>query len=507
VIAPIRAAFAAAALDLASAPPVPPRLGPITLRPHQQLAVARLRRALATHHGALLADAVGLGKTWTALAVARDTLPRDAGDRTPTPAPLVVAPAALRGMWRDAAATAGLPLAFCSTESLSTPSAPPLPTHPPFVVVDEAHHFRTPGTRRRARLAAACAHAPTLLLTATPVHNSARDLAALLALFLGERAHGLDAATLAYLVVRRRHADVRRTPARTGRPPHEAATTTTATPLEAHAAPPRIARPHWHRPLAAAAVRRALLALPPPLPGADGTAAPALATLTLVRLWASSDAALRAALRRRLARAAALAHALAGGRHPDRRTLAGWAAHDDALQLPLFLDGAEPPDAPALAAHVARYADALRATLATLDAAPPADPPRVAWLRAVRDEVGAVTHAPPGAVVAFTQFADTARAYFRALAPDGHVGLLTAAGGRIASGPLPRDALLARFARPIAGGAGAPPDIERVDLLVTTDCLSEGLDLRAASAVVHAGKIKDRPAIRRGMRDQSATNG
>ena len=35
------------------------------------------------------------------------------------------------------------------------------------------------------------------------------DLAALLALFLGDHAHTLDAATLAHLVVRRRHADLR----------------------------------------------------------------------------------------------------------------------------------------------------------------------------------------------------------------------------------------------------------------------------------------------------------
>lgn len=365
-------------------------------------------------------------------------------------------------MWLDRAATARIHPAFHSTESLSAPSAPAFPTHPDLVVVDEAHHFRTPITRRRTRLAALCRHARVLLLTATPVHNVTEDLTALLALFLGERAATLDPATLAHLVVQRRHTHVRILDA------------------PAHAAPqlPAVAPTVWHALPAAPAVRHALLTLPPPVPPADGGHAPALATLTLVRLWVSSDTALRAALRRQLTRAAALSHALAAGYHPDRRTLTAWAAHDDALQLPLFLDGSAPPDAAALARHVDAYTAALRHTLATLDTAPSADPARIAWLTAIR------ARHPGARVVAFTQFADTARAVFRALAPAGHAGLLTAAGGRIASGPLAREALLARFA-PRATHAPDPPAIQRVDCLVTTDCLSEGLDLRDASVVVH----------------------
>ena len=38
-------------------------LGDITLLPHQREAVARIHTAIRTHHGALLADDVGLGKT------------------------------------------------------------------------------------------------------------------------------------------------------------------------------------------------------------------------------------------------------------------------------------------------------------------------------------------------------------------------------------------------------------------------------------------------------------
>lgn len=451
--ATIRAALAAAAFDLAAGAPLGASpLGAITLHPHQQTATARLRRALYTHGGALLADAVGLGKTWVALALLREAH-----------TPIVIAPAALCRMWRDRAAIARVPLALHSTESFSAPSAPTLPAHPGLVVVDEAHHFRTPTTRRHTRLATLCAHAPVLLLSATPVHNTTRDLTALLALFLGERATTLDPATLAHLIVRRRHTDLR-------------VPGTCAPRATSHL--PAIAPTVWHTAPAAPAVWRALLALPPPIPPADGGHAPTLATLTLVRLLASSDAALRAALRRRLARAAALAHAAAAGHHLHRRTLSAWAAHDGALQLPFFLDGPTSSNAAALARHVETHAAALRHTLATLDAAPPTDPARIAWLRTVR------ARHPGARIVAFTQFADTARAVFRALTPDGHAALLTAAGGRIASGPLTREAILARFA-PRATGAPDPPTIERIDLLVATDCLSEGLDLRDASVIVH----------------------
>ncbi|MBP6775482.1 MAG: hypothetical protein KA154_21015, partial [Gemmatimonadaceae bacterium] len=46
-------------------------LGDITLLPHQQDAVDRIHHALHDLHVALLADDVGLGKTFVALAVAR----------------------------------------------------------------------------------------------------------------------------------------------------------------------------------------------------------------------------------------------------------------------------------------------------------------------------------------------------------------------------------------------------------------------------------------------------
>src|SRR5688500_6608126 len=74
-------------------PDAPITLGSITLRPHQRQAVRRARGALQEHGGTLIADDVGLGKTFIALALAAEAR-----------CPLVVGPAVLRAMWADACA-------------------------------------------------------------------------------------------------------------------------------------------------------------------------------------------------------------------------------------------------------------------------------------------------------------------------------------------------------------------------------------------------------------------
>ena len=47
----------------------PERIGSVTLRPAQQEAASRVRHMLARYRGCLLADDVGRGKTFVALAV------------------------------------------------------------------------------------------------------------------------------------------------------------------------------------------------------------------------------------------------------------------------------------------------------------------------------------------------------------------------------------------------------------------------------------------------------
>jgi len=174
------------------------RLGEIVLREHQREAAGRLRLAIDRYGGALLADEVGLGKTFTALAAARDAATL-----------LIVAPASLASMWRTALDRSHLRGDFVSLETLSHRDAVADRYH--FVIVDEAHHARNPLTRRYDRLAAITRDARVLLLSATPVHNAVRDLHALLALFLGARAQHLTRLDLASCIVRRRMALMRAT--------------------------------------------------------------------------------------------------------------------------------------------------------------------------------------------------------------------------------------------------------------------------------------------------------
>ncbi|MFL5575569.1 MAG: helicase-related protein [Gemmatimonadaceae bacterium] len=477
--ATVRAAIASGWLTYPSAHPHSPddadRLGALTLRPHQLDAVARLRAAIAEFGGALLADEVGLGKTYVALALARDARH-----------PAIVAPAALRDMWRHALAAAGLRASFLSIESLSHPrtrrGGAELRAAPDFVVVDEAHHARTPGTRRYRALASLAAHARLLLLSATPIHNRRADLTALLALFLGARARSLDDAALARLVVRRGHAAL--------------AGPLLASPPRSADRLPLVASPVWVPLPPHDALLDALLALPPPLPPSDGGDGGALLVRSLVRQWASSDAALANALRRRLARGAALAASLERGRYPTRGELAAWTTDGESVQLafaellaPSPSDSAPFPrrdrplhaeslHAESLLAAIRDHETAARALLARLRASDARDDSRAALLADL------CARHPGEKVVAFAAYAETVNALFRRLRGRLRVAALTARGATVAGGPLTRRDALARFA-PRGSGAPPPAIAERVDLLLATDLLSEGVNLQDASVVVH----------------------
>jgi SNF2 family DNA or RNA helicase len=145
------------------------------LTEYQQHAVERLRAALERRRGAILADAVGLGKTFVALAVIRTALAaRDCV--------LVVAPASLRAHWRKHLARLGEhDVAFSTHTALSNGQLPA--AEPNLIVIDEAHAFRNPRTRRYRSLQRLSRDAHVLLLTATPVNNSAEDLYHLIRIF------------------------------------------------------------------------------------------------------------------------------------------------------------------------------------------------------------------------------------------------------------------------------------------------------------------------------------
>lgn len=429
-----------------SPPPVEPELGSIRLRDDQCRIVARVSAAIARHRGCLLADDVGRGKTYVALAVAR------AWKR-----PLIVVPASLRATWSEAMRRAGCTHPVVTHEALSHGHHPAL--EPDGVIVDESHRFRNAATRRHAMLARIVARCPLLLLSATPVQNGTRDLAAQLALFLGSVAFRRDERLLARHVVR-------------------------GGDLGADGSLPHLAAPRWVRPdVDDGAVLRAILALPPPPRPADGGDAGALRAIGLVRAWASSRAALRAMLARRRRLAAAIEQSIEGGRLPSLRELCAWEGPDDgAVQLgfvPLLVE--RTADGEQLRLLARQIADERRASAALEAVMTRSDDPDLARCTALR----AIRQAHPDErLLAFAEHASTVRAYYSALRHDAGVGMLTAGDARIASGRLTRDELLARFA-PRAQGARTAAPRERVTLLLATDLLSEGVNLQDASVVVH----------------------
>ena len=426
------------------APEEQPTLGSITLRPHQRDAVARARVALESHGGALIADDVGLGKTFIALALA-----------TGARRPLVIGPAALRAMWTHACTRAGVRAEYRSYEALSRSPMPAAGYD--LVILDEAHHARTPRTARYRHLAQGLVGARLVLLTATPIHNTHRDLRALLALFLGAVAWTLGESELGAHVIRREQEDV-----------------AADAPLPSLAPPRSIALSEDE------ALLDAIIALPAPVPPRDGGDGGVLLSFTLARLWASSHFALRAALRRRLQRARAIEDALVCGRHPTRGELRAWAVGEDSTQLafPELVATPGESDVGDLLSAVREHAGALEALVRRMPVDSPHDRERAERIRDV-----ALRH-PGERIVAFTQFADTATALFRLLRHRVRSCQLDGRGAQVAGGRLSRREALARFA-PRASGAADPAPSERIDLLITTDLLSEGVNLQDASVVVH----------------------
>ena len=419
-------------------------VGEVTLYPHQQEAVAVIQSALRQHRGALLADPVGTGKTWSALGVARQYASL-----------LVVTPAALRSMWSAALQRSGRSARIVTCEALSR--SPPPDERFDLVIVDEAHHLRNPATRRYKALATVTRGAHVLLLSATPLHNRPEELRALCALFLGSGAATLEPELLSRVICRR----------------------VVATGLQL----PRVAGMRWIQIEDTNDVLQHILALPPPIPPIDGGTAAALGAWVLVRQWCSSDGALIAALGRRLVTGLAMAHRLSQGRIPTKRELAGWMVDAGAVQLTLALDADEPlPSAASLSSSLALHLEAVRSLRDTVRAEPRRDQQRENALREVLKD------AHGRRAVLFTHSVDTARSWFRRLAPHVRAACLDGQGGRVSSGRIMRDEIVRAF-RPDAARVGTASDRGcdplYIDVLIATDVLSEGVDLHDASLVVH----------------------
>lgn len=501
--------------------PDPPSEPTFVLADFQERAVHRIEALLRRRRGAILADSVGLGKTYVALAVIERALER--GERV-----IVTAPATLRRNWTaplrslrrryrldeahglDAAHPVlgdvdrdppprTPSLAWISHAKLSRDGGPGLgPAE--LVVVDEAHAFRSPMTRRYRALAALCRGARVLLITATPVNNSVWDLYFQLRLFAGDDefrdlgvpdlreatraaegsrsaapAPALLRAVTREIVVRRTRALVRGT-ART--------LPDGGTLRFPERAPPRPVRYDLEAAypglLANIADTLEQLSFAPLEIGGAGAAD--LVRIGLLKRLESSTTAFRASIRRQIRFLEAFLDALASSRLlAPREHRALHVGDGDAMQL-LLTDVALRPIPPSV------DADAMEATaradlerLRRIERRIPRDPngdPKIERLLALLDGELAGRK-----VVLFTEFRDTARALLQALHRRGGVALVDGEGAFLGLSPCGRRTAIERFA-PRANHAPPPPAHERVDLLIATDVLSEGLNLQDAECVI-----------------------
>ena len=408
---------------------------PAWLLTHQVEAWRRVVAAIERFDSALLIEDVGRGKTWIALAVAHHLA---------TPA-IVIAPAILQAQWRDAAGRIGVPLEFHSHERLSRGSLPPARNG--LAIIDEAHRFRTPATRRVRTIAPWLTGRQALLCTATPIVNTARDLCALLDLVVADDALALDG--IPSLAALSAHVE----------PPDALDRLVVRTCRVEHAAPSR------QLPLApgSAEQERAMRGLADidQLVLSRHADVARLVRVTLTDALASSDAAFAASLRQYRA---ILLHARDAGGAPRRilRQFAGPAM--DQMALWSLLDGCDDDGDLAL--------DDLPRLDAVLTGHRAADEAWIAPLRAaLHDDIP---------TVCFTRHHATARVLRTSVGEA--TAWVTGAAAGIGSTRMARSQVLAAFgpARPGWRVLRVPPN-----LLIATDVAAEGLDLQAAGRIVH----------------------
>ena len=161
--------------------PVPGTRSAVDLTRFQKDAVQKARRILRRYDGIMIADSVGLGKTWIGKKLLEDYAYHQRLKA------LVVCPASLRDMWRQELHEATIPHQVISQEMLGREDCEIRPYRDVDVVlIDESHNFRNHLTNRYENLERIIGanggkgrsghRKRVILLTATPINNTIFDL-------------------------------------------------------------------------------------------------------------------------------------------------------------------------------------------------------------------------------------------------------------------------------------------------------------------------------------------
>ena len=162
----------------------------VELTEFQEDAVRKARRILAQYDGVMIADSVGLGKTWIGKRLLEDYayhLRQKA---------LVICPASLRAMWQGELRSATIAAEVISQEEMGRPEFDiGSCTDVDVVLIDESHNFRNHRTQRYQNLELMLSangrrgrngsRKKLILLTATPINNNVFDLYSQINLFTG----------------------------------------------------------------------------------------------------------------------------------------------------------------------------------------------------------------------------------------------------------------------------------------------------------------------------------
>ncbi|MHB8597439.1 MAG: helicase-related protein [Ktedonobacteraceae bacterium] len=163
----------------------------VELSEFQEDAVRKARKILARYDGVLIADSVGLGKTWIGKKLLEDYAYHLRYKA------VVICPAALKKMWEDELLGAGIAARIITQEVLGREEFDIRDAQDAdIVLVDESHNFRNRNAQRYESLERLLAannrqgivsgeRKKLILLTATPINNTVFDLYNQVNLFTG----------------------------------------------------------------------------------------------------------------------------------------------------------------------------------------------------------------------------------------------------------------------------------------------------------------------------------